>query len=157
MAPTKGEGGEWLTISCKVLEQSVKKSHSKEFSGKLSWRPINFYAFHALHSVGIFRLNCSAWGGFCEFFELPPECRGHGRLGRFTAAGTHSPWVGTMFAPLHTGFMSLHCSRWRHGIRAGYGIRGVRPGYGRWYTIALGTEKVQTEVQKQSEGSGNQG
>ena len=65
----------------------------------------------------------------------------------------HSPWVGTMFAPLHTGFMSLHCSRWRHGIRAGYGIRGVRPGY----TIALGTEKVQTEVQKQSEGSGNRG
>ena len=30
---------------------------------------------------------------------------------------------------------------------------GVRPGY----TIALGTEKVQTEVQKQSEGSGNRG
>ena len=47
-----------------------------------------------------------------------------GRRGRFTAAGTHSPWVGTggggggsMSALLHTAFMSLHC---RGGAGVGY-------------------------------------
>ena len=67
------------------------------------------YDFHLLHLVENFRLNCLPSVRFCEFFELPADCRGSARQRRFTAAGTHSPWVGGGGLSVCTAAQNLLC------------------------------------------------